>query len=107
MLRVQCSKSCGGGIKTRVVECKQVMALNQLVTRSPSKCPASKPADKKPCNTRSCVLESDRPHIATSNHSYVQQNPSKKKVTLKIGGQATVFWGTQIKIKCPVKRFNR
>jgi hypothetical protein len=52
-------------------------------------------------------MESDRPHIATSNHSYVQQNPSKKKVTLKIGGQATVFWGTQLKIKCPVKRFNR
>ncbi|XP_021917210.1 ADAMTS-like protein 1 [Zootermopsis nevadensis] len=103
----KCSKSCGGGIKTRLVECKQVMAQNHVVLRSMSKCPPSKPADKKPCNTRSCVLESDRPHIATSNHSYVQQNPSKKKVTLKIGGQATVFWGTQIKIKCPVKRFNR
>ncbi|XP_033608182.1 protein madd-4 isoform X5 [Cryptotermes secundus] len=103
----KCSKSCGGGIKTRLVECKQVMALNHLVLRSASKCPSSKPPDKKPCNTRSCVMESDRPHIATSNHSYVQQNPSKKKVTLKIGGQATVFWGTQIKIKCPVKRFNR
>lgn len=26
------------------------------------------------------------------------------QVTLKIGGAATVFFGTQVKIKCPVKR---
>ncbi|KAJ9595135.1 hypothetical protein L9F63_013575, partial [Diploptera punctata] len=103
----KCSKSCGGGIKTRLVECKQVMAQNHVVLRSASKCPPMKPPDKKPCNTRSCAMESDRPQIAISNHSYVQSNPSKKKVNLKIGGQATVFLGTQIKIKCPVKRFNR
>ncbi|CAG2062596.1 unnamed protein product, partial [Timema podura] len=103
----QCSKTCGGGVKTRLVECKQVMAQNHVVQRPASKCPSTKPPDKKPCNTKSCVLESERPHIAASNTSYVQQNPSKKKVTLKIGGQAVVFWGTQIKIKCPVKRFNR
>ncbi|XP_069688307.1 protein madd-4 [Periplaneta americana] len=103
----KCSKSCGQGIKTRMVECQQVMAQNHVVPRSPQKCPKQKPPDTRPCNTRPCGMESDKPHIATSNHSYVQQNPAKKKVTLKIGGQATVFYGTQIKIKCPVKRFNR
>ncbi|XP_063229070.1 protein madd-4 [Bacillus rossius redtenbacheri] len=103
----KCSRSCGGGVKTRQVDCKQVMAQNHVVPRPPSKCPAAKPADRKPCNTKACAPETERPHIAASNTTYVQQKAAKKKVTLKVGGQATVFWGTQVKIKCPVKRFNR
>ena len=39
--------------------------------------------------------------------SSIQHDPKKKKNTLKIGGAATIFYGTQVKIKCPVKRFNR
>lgn len=31
----------------------------------------------------------------------------KFQVTVKIGGSATVFYGTMIKIKCHVKRYNR
>ncbi|KAJ8963231.1 hypothetical protein NQ318_018697 [Aromia moschata] len=84
----RCSKSCGGGEKTRKVECKQVMAQNHSVDRLPSMCPSPKPPETKPCNTKSCIVESDKPHI-------------------DVGGAATVFLGTTIKIKCPVKRFNR
>lgn len=83
------------------------MAQNHVVSRPESSCPSAKPSDKKPCNTKSCVIESDRPIIDTANISYVQQNPNEKKVDLKIGMQAVVFAGTQIKIKCPVRRFNR
>lgn len=103
----KCSKVCGSGEKTRKVECKQVMAQNHTVQRPPSMCPSPKPQDKKPCNTKSCVFDSDRPHIDKSNTTFIQHDPKKKKVTVKIGGAATVFEGTVVKIKCPVKRFNR
>ncbi|XP_039277777.1 ADAMTS-like protein 1 isoform X2 [Nilaparvata lugens] len=103
----KCSKSCGGGIKTRQVTCRQVMAQNHVVSRNAASCPANKPQDRRPCNTKPCASEEQYPVIAASNHTYVQQNPNKKKVSVKIGGQAQVFIGTQVKIKCPVKKFNR
>lgn len=103
----KCSKTCGTGEKTRKVECKQVMAQNHTVDRPAGMCPTPRPADKKPCNTKSCVLESDKPHIDLSNSSFIQHDPKKKTITLKVGGAATVYHGTTVKIKCPVKRFNR
>lgn len=103
----RCSKSCGGGTKNRKVECKQVMAQNHTVDRLPTMCPVPKPAESKPCNTKSCIVESDKPHIDVSNSTFIQHDPKKKKISLKIGGAATVFLGTTIKIKCPVKRFDR
>ncbi|XP_049536816.1 ADAMTS-like protein 1 [Anopheles darlingi] len=103
----KCSKSCGGGFKERRVECKQIMAQEHKVERPPSMCPSSKPPDKKPCNTKACAPEDQRPPIAVTNSTFIQHDPKKNKITLKIGGAATVFYGTQVKIKCPVKRFNR
>ncbi|KAF5289701.1 hypothetical protein FQR65_LT11755, partial [Abscondita terminalis] len=103
----KCSKNCDGGEKSRKVECKQVMAQNHTVDRPMSMCPSPKPPDKKPCNTKSCVLETDKPQIDVSNSTFIQHDPKKKKVSLKVGGAATVFYGSMIKIKCPVKRFNR
>jgi hypothetical protein len=83
------------------------MAQNHTVDRSPELCPSPKPPDRKPCNTKSCIVESDKPHIDISNSSFIQHDFKKKKIALKVGGAATVFFGTTIKIKCPVKRFNR
>ncbi|XP_058819345.1 protein madd-4 isoform X1 [Topomyia yanbarensis] len=103
----KCSKPCGGGIKERRVECKQIMAQEHKVERPASMCPSSKPPDKKPCNSKACAPEDQRPPIAGTNSTFIQHDPKKNKITLKIGGAATVFFGTQIKIKCPVKRFNR
>jgi hypothetical protein len=39
----RCNKPCGGGEKTRKVECKQVMAQNHTVDRSPELCPSPNP----------------------------------------------------------------
>lgn len=103
----KCSKPCGTGEKNRKVECKQVMAQNHSLVRPASMCSKPKPSDKKPCNAKSCVLESDKPHIDVSNSTYIQHSVKKKKVFLKVGGAASVFFGTVVKIKCPVKRFNR
>lgn len=89
----KCSKTCGGGEKLRKVECKQVMAQNHTVERPQSMCGTAKPPDRKPCNTKVCVLDSDKPHIDVSNSTYIQHDTKKNKLHLTIGGAATVFEG--------------
>ncbi|XP_045023585.1 ADAMTS-like protein 1 isoform X3 [Daphnia magna] len=128
----QCSSPCDGGFKVRKVSCQQLLALGQVLTKTANHCnPTSRPAESKPCNTgKQCsrVAEepeeetkattvgsaperpppaSDLPKIQSTNQNFVQQSQSKKKVTLKIGGKATVFKGTQIKIRCPVKHYDK
>ena len=41
------------------------------------------------------------------NQMYEQQNLKQKTVKLKVGGQATVYKGTKLKIRCPVKKYER
>ncbi|CAG4995395.1 unnamed protein product [Parnassius apollo] len=103
----KCSKTCGGGVKQREVECKQIMAQSHVVERPPSLCSSPKPASTKSCNSRPCLLDTSSPEISLANSSYIQHDPKKKKVTVKVGGSATIFYGTQVKIKCPVKGYNR
>ncbi|XP_038218162.1 protein madd-4 isoform X2 [Zerene cesonia] len=103
----KCSKTCGGGVKQREVICKQVMAQSHVVERPPSQCNSPRPASTKSCNSRPCLLDTSAPEISLANSSYIQHDPKKKKVTVKVGGSATIFYGTQVKIKCPVKGYNR
>jgi hypothetical protein len=43
---------------------------------------------------------------ANLDQVYVQ-DPSEKTVKIKVGGRAKVYEGTKLKIRCPVKRFER
>nr|XP_021208563.1 protein madd-4 isoform X1 [Bombyx mori] len=103
----KCSKTCGGGVKQREVECKQIMAQSHVVERPASLCSSPRPPSTKSCNSRPCLLDTSSPEISLANSSYIQHDPKKKKVTVKVGGSATIFFGTQVKIKCPVKGYNR
>ncbi|XP_055381952.1 protein madd-4 [Condylostylus longicornis] len=103
----KCSHTCGQGVKERKVECKQIMAQEHKIERPVSMCPSAKPATTKPCNVKACPPEDPKPIIQVSNSTYKQHDPKKNKISLKIGGAAEVFFGTQVKIKCPVKRYNR
>ncbi|CAG9568729.1 unnamed protein product [Danaus chrysippus] len=103
----KCSKTCGGGVKQREVICKQIMAQSHVVERPSSQCSSPRPATTKSCNSRPCLLDTSSPEISLANSSYIQHDPKKKKVTVKVGGSATIFYGTQVKIKCPVKGYNR
>uniref|UniRef100_A0A8D8V293 ADAMTS-like protein 1 n=3 Tax=Cacopsylla melanoneura TaxID=428564 RepID=A0A8D8V293_9HEMI len=103
----KCSRACGGGVKTRKVECKQEMAQRHIVNRLPTQCPKHRPVDKRPCNTKPCATEISRPFIATDNSTFIQQDPDQVKVHLKVGLHATVYYNTQLKIKCPVHQFDR
>ncbi|XP_044315362.1 protein madd-4 isoform X2 [Drosophila rhopaloa] len=103
----KCSHTCGYGFKDRKVECKQIMAQEHKIERPESMCPTAKPADKKPCNVKPCPPEDPKPVIQINNSTHIQHDPKKTKITLKVGGAGVVFFGTQVKIKCPVKRYNR
>ncbi|XP_052837800.1 protein madd-4 isoform X2 [Drosophila gunungcola] len=103
----KCSHTCGYGFKDRKVECKQIMAQEHKIERPESMCPSAKPADKKPCNVKPCPPEDPKPVIQINNSTHIQHDPKKTKITLKVGGAGVVFFGTQVKIKCPVKRYNR
>lgn len=61
------------------VECKQVMAQSHVVERPESMCPPSKPPASKPCHTKGCVQDTSRPTIITSETTYIQHDPKKKK----------------------------
>lgn len=67
-------------MKERRVECKQIMAQEHKVERRPELCPSIKPQEKKPCNTKPCAPEDQRPPIAASNSTYIQHDPKKNKV---------------------------
>ncbi|XP_043198819.1 protein madd-4-like [Amphibalanus amphitrite] len=98
----ECSRSCGGGIKTRKLRCQQRMSDGSVVDKAPSMCGSKSPPHKRPCNTRKCR----GPQIIASNQSYEQETP-QRRVTLKIGGSAVVFDGTTVQLKCPVRHFDR
>ena len=118
---LQCSKKCGGGHKHRDVVCQQALALGELANKPDRDCPFDKPEFKKSCNHQPCPFDnnvvvvqsssssnSQRPLIkANVNQIYEQTHLGQHTVRLKIGGQATVFKGTKLKIRCPVKKFDR
>ncbi|CAH1995339.1 unnamed protein product [Acanthoscelides obtectus] len=46
-------------------------------------CPRPKPAETKPCNTKSSIVDIDQPHIDMSNSTFIQYD--NKKISLRIG----------------------
>lgn len=101
----QCSKSCGGGIKTRKIHCIMQKAFGQEVELAPSNCSKlTPPKTQKLCNMKACPTYEDA--IVPSHQSYVQQHP-QRRVFLKVGGRAVVFAETNIKIRCPSKNVNK
>lgn len=60
------------------------MAQEHTVERRPELCPSIKPQTRKPCNTKPCAPEDQRPPISASNSTYIQHDPKKTKVLLYI-----------------------
>ena len=44
---------------------------------------------------------------ADLGQNFVQKRDGPRTVKLKVGGRATLYEGTKVKIRCPVKRFDR
>ncbi|KAK6017419.1 hypothetical protein OSTOST_17062, partial [Ostertagia ostertagi] len=62
---------------------------------------AGKPPAVQMCSLGNC----GKPQLLTNR--VFEQNASEKKLTLGIGGVATLYQGTSIKIKCPRKNFDK
>ncbi|XP_071546968.1 protein madd-4 isoform X10 [Panulirus ornatus] len=105
----KCSAPCGGGIKRREVKCQQTMAQGQIEERLSRDCPSHQPRTFRKCNRRECQGEEESRNSVIKSQVYQNYVQSKfmKKFTLKVGGKATVFRGVKLKIKCPVRRFDR
>ncbi|XP_077863708.1 ADAMTS-like protein 1, partial [Saccoglossus kowalevskii] len=50
----ECSQSCGDGIQSRDVSCKQLLALGNKIDIPDVFCVEDNPANQQPCNTQSC-----------------------------------------------------
>ncbi|KIH67526.1 hypothetical protein ANCDUO_02144 [Ancylostoma duodenale] len=97
----ECSASCGSGEQKRTVLCEGRDARGRRERRSEKECMAERPPSVQMCSLGSC----GKPQLL-SNRVF-EQNASEKKLTLGIGGVATLYQGTSIKIKCPRKNFDK
>ncbi|EYC10688.1 hypothetical protein Y032_0054g2496 [Ancylostoma ceylanicum] len=97
----ECSASCGSGEQKRTVLCEGRDARGRRERRSEKECLAERPPSVQMCSLGSC----GKPQLL-SNRVF-EQNASEKKLTLGIGGVATLYQGTSIKIKCPRKNFDK
>ena len=119
----QCSTKCGTGAQYRKVRCQQLLALGEVANRPDRECPRPRPPKEKTCHLRACAsYDYERNDVATSKRTtasssqqpvikantgqnYVQGH--EKSVRLKVGGRAVIFEGSKVKVRCPVKRFDR
>ncbi|VDM65010.1 unnamed protein product [Strongylus vulgaris] len=81
----ECSASCGSGEQRRSVMCEGRDARGRRERRAENECPAEKPPSVQMCSLGSC----EKPQLL-SNRVF-EQNASEKKLTLGIGGVATLY----------------
>ncbi|XP_076322102.1 protein madd-4-like [Tachypleus tridentatus] len=107
----KCSKKCGGGIRTRKVKCVKLTPFGHTVSQPWSQCSVKRPLKQKSCGVKFCQKMDKSstlrpPYIRMSKQDYIQEKPYQN-VKLDVGGRALLFERTTVKIRCPVRGFNR
>jgi len=78
-----------------------------MIDKAEVLCAGQRPHNEEQCNLEACVY-SDNPEIkANLDQDYIQTDPYLKVVKLKVGGRATVYVGTTLKVRCPVKQYDK
>ena len=105
----KCSRRCGGGRRFRKVRCQQLLSLGQRVDRPDTACVSSlsRPHVEEECNTQQCKYVSNPKIKAKLSQRFLQSDPAQTAVKLKVGGEATVYEGTTVKISCPVRHYDK
>ena len=104
---LQCSQKCGSGFRYRKVRCQQLLSLGQLIDKPEVLCEGSKPEMEETCNIKKCQYVNNPKIKANTEQAYTQKDPYQKAVKLKVGGKATVYIGTTVKVRCPVKHYDK
>ncbi len=96
------------------------LAFGQMVEQPPSKCPKKRPKIIKMCNSKQCrnpmlelrkaIRQSPVKHSLEldqiNDNIFIQKEP-KKRISLKVSGQAIVLEGTLIRLRCPGSKTDR
>ena len=127
-----CTSNCGSGLQTRIIKCVQEDHDGRSVTVANEVCDGLKrPEDTQICvGNKVCANRPMLPVVPTMNGPtgvnqrlkpqsnyrdknslivsspdtvYTQDSPLKR-LSIKIGGKAVVFEGTNLKIRCPRKK---
>lgn len=95
-------------MRYRKVRCQQLLSLGQLIDKSESVCgAAAPPVSEETCNEEVCKYVANPKIRAKEGQSFVQSDPGQAAVKLKVGGAATVYQGTTVKISCPVRHYDK
>ncbi|VDK33583.1 unnamed protein product, partial [Gongylonema pulchrum] len=111
----QCSTSCGPGEQRREVTCEQRVASGDVKQFYPpvqcrhiEKPPTVQLCDLGTCDSISNSVLQDRSEPSyPSAPSFIQHREQNRKLTLNIGGNAKLFVGTSLKVKCPVRNYTK
>uniref|UniRef100_A0A0N4ZKU1 Ig-like domain-containing protein n=1 Tax=Parastrongyloides trichosuri TaxID=131310 RepID=A0A0N4ZKU1_PARTI len=116
----ECSTTCGPGEQRRYVVCQQVTSQGKLrIFDSFSPCdgipkpPTVQLCNYGPCNNNNIKYNDDNTIFPqqsvqkSAGPSYDATEDHHKKLTLNVGGYANLYEGTSLKIKCPVKNFDK
>ena len=94
-------------MRYRKVRCQQLLSLGQLIDKPESVCDGAKPHSEESCNQDQCKFV-DNPKIRSKSlQNFVQSDPYQGAIKLKVGGVATVYAGTTLKISCPVRHYDK
>ena len=95
-------------MRYRKVRCQQLLSLGQLIDKSESLCEGEEaPSSEEECNMAECKYVANPKIRAKEGQNFVQSSPGQAAIKLKVGGVATVYQGTTVKISCPVRHFDK
>ena len=95
-------------MRYRKVRCQQLLSLGQLIDKGETSCSAgAKPGAEEACSLEPCKYVANPKIRAKEGQSFVQSDPGQAAVKLKVGGAATVYQGTTVKISCPVRHYDK
>lgn len=102
----QCSVTCGYGTESRSVYCVKLIQSGLQVNVSDVQCLGPKPPGTRQCHFGECYKLQQLPQIKEHKGTFIQVKRTKK-IRLLVGETAVILPNQSVKIKCPVKNFNR
>ena len=103
---LQCSVTCDLGTESRSVYCVKLLQTGLHINVSESECLGPRPSDTRQCHYGECFRLHQLPQIQEQKGTFIQVKRSKR-IKLFVGEKATLLPNQAVKIKCPVKNFQK